>query len=170
MDLFKINRAFKGLSLMLAMLTVGIGASSCKLLKMAAKSQKHAAIAYDENTGGWGYSFNQLTEGLAKDAATKKCPTCTVRLAWNQGCGALAQSTTKKNIMNAATGEHAPRGRKRRSDRVCLRRRRNLQDRCVGLQQQVEASYCIPRRTPPPPRLGGMSIPIDWARPPDWSS
>jgi hypothetical protein len=31
-----------------------------------------------------------------------------VRLSWNQGCGALAQSSTKKNLMSAATGSNRP--------------------------------------------------------------
>ena len=87
-----------------ALVALCLGGSGCKLLKMAAKTQKHAAIAYDEKNGGWGYSYDQLTEDLAKSAATAKCPNCTVRLTWNQGCGALAQSTTKKEIMTTATG------------------------------------------------------------------
>ena len=72
------------------------------------KSQKHAAIAYDEKTGGWGYSYDHLTEDLAKKAATEKCSTCTVKLTWNQGCGALAQSESKKEIMTTATGATRP--------------------------------------------------------------
>ena len=107
-EFFKIKRALQITSLSVAMITVGIGASGCQLIKMFAKSQKHAAIAFDENTGGWGYSFDQLTEDLAKKAATSKCSTCTVRLSWNQGCGALAQSATKKNVMTAATGSNRP--------------------------------------------------------------
>jgi hypothetical protein len=87
-----------------AMIAIGFGVTGCKLLKMVAKTQKHAAIAFDEKTGGWGYSYDQLTDDLAKQAATSKCGTCTVRLSWNQGCGALAQSTTKKNVMGAAAG------------------------------------------------------------------
>ena len=85
-------------------MALGIGASGCKLLKMAASTQKHAAIAYDEKTGGWGYSYDQLTEDLAKSKAKEKCGTCTVRVTWNQGCGALAQSSTKKNIMTTGLG------------------------------------------------------------------
>jgi hypothetical protein len=27
-----------------------------------------------------------------------------VRLSWNQGCGALAQSSTNKSVMSASTG------------------------------------------------------------------
>ncbi len=88
----------------IGVLALAAGTTGCKLLKMAAKTQKHAAIAYDEKTGGWGYSYDQLTEDLAKSAATSKCGTCTVRLSWNQGCGALAQSTTKKNVMTTGTG------------------------------------------------------------------
>ena len=98
------GRAFKIAGLSFSLLAVGVGASGCKLLKMAAKTQKHAAIAFDEKTGGWGYSYDQLTEDLAKSAATAKCPTCTVRLSWNQGCGALAQSTTRKDVMSTSLG------------------------------------------------------------------
>lgn len=108
METIKIKRAMKVVGLSVAMMTVGIGVSGCGLLKMFIKSQKHAAIAFDENTGGWGYSFDQLTEELARQAATSKCGSCTVRLSWNQGCGALAQSSTKKNIMSAATGSNRP--------------------------------------------------------------
>lgn len=93
---------------LVALVAVAVGASGCKVLKMVAKTQKHAAIAYDEKTGGWGYSYDQLTEDLAKSAATQKCPTCTVRLTWNQGCGALAQSTTKKDIMTTGLGVNRP--------------------------------------------------------------
>lgn len=104
MDSLKIKRALQAVGLSVAMIGVGVGVSGCGLLKLFLKSQKHAAIAYDETTGGWGYSYDQLTDELAKQAATSKCGSCTVRLSWNQGCGALAQSTTKKNVMSAATG------------------------------------------------------------------
>jgi hypothetical protein len=87
-----------------AIVAIGIGGSGCKLLKAVAKTQKHAAIAFDAKTGGWGYSYDQLTEDLANQAATTKCGTCTVQLSWNQGCGALAQSTTKKDLMTTGTG------------------------------------------------------------------
>jgi hypothetical protein len=100
------GRAAKVAGLSVAMIALGIGVSGCKLLKMVSKSQKHAAIAYDETTGGWGYSFDQLTEDLANKASTAKCGTCTVRLSWNQGCGALAQSTTKKNLMTTGAGSN----------------------------------------------------------------
>ena len=84
---------------------VTIGGVGCnKVLSAIRKSQKHAAIAYDEKTGGWGYSYDKLTEDNAKTVATEKCSSCTVRLTWNQGCGALAQSTTKSEVMTTALG------------------------------------------------------------------
>lgn len=106
MDQFK--RVLKVAGLSVAMITAGLSVTGCNLLKKFAKSQKHAAIAYHEDTGGWGYSFDQLTEDLAKKKATEKCPACTVRLTWNQGCGALAQSTTNNKLMSAATGFNRP--------------------------------------------------------------
>jgi hypothetical protein len=91
------------------LIALAVGSTGCsKVLKEVAKSQKHAAIAYDEKTGGWGYSFDKLTDEIAKSAATEKCSTCTVRLTWNQGCGALAQSTTKKEIMTTGIGTNRP--------------------------------------------------------------
>ena len=103
-----LGRTVKVASLSVAVIALGIAGSGCKLLKMVSKSQRHAAIAYDETTGGWGNSFDQLTEDLAKQAATSKCGSCTVRLSWNQGCGALAQSTTKKNVMTTGVGSNRP--------------------------------------------------------------
>jgi Domain of unknown function (DUF4189) len=89
--------------------TITVGSAGCdKVLRAVKKSQKHAAIAYDEKTGGWGYSYDHLTEEIAKKEATAKCPHCTVRLTWNQGCGALAQSTTKADVMTTATGPTRP--------------------------------------------------------------
>lgn len=106
MEFSKVRRTVKIAALAAAMATIGLGASGCKILKMVAKTQKHAAIAYDEKTGGWGYSFDQLTEDLAKSGATSKCGTCTVRVSWNQGCGALADSTTKKGVMGTGVGSN----------------------------------------------------------------
>lgn len=101
-----VGRAAKIAGLSVAMLFIGLGSVGCKkVLQEVRKSQKHAAIAYDEKTGGWGYSYDQLTESIAKTESTKKCSTCTVRVSWNQGCGALAQSTTKKEIMTTALGD-----------------------------------------------------------------
>jgi hypothetical protein len=103
-DQVGFGRAVRVAGFSVAVVVLGIGASGCKILKMLRKTQKHAAIAYDEKTGGWGYSYDQLTEDLATQNATSKCGTCTVRLTWNQGCGALAQSTTNKSVMGTGAG------------------------------------------------------------------
>ena len=100
----KIMHVVRGVGLAAAMVSVSVGLSGCNVLKGLAKPQKHGAIAFDEETGGWGYSYNQLTEEMAKAAATKKCSTCTVRLTWQKGCGALAQSESDKTVMSAKTG------------------------------------------------------------------
>jgi|GEM_PF-3319896 len=84
-----------------------LGGTGCNVLKRLGKTEKHGAIAFD-GKGGWGYSFDQPSEDAAKKAATQKCPTCTVRLAWTKGCGALAQSTTKPEVMSAMTGFNRP--------------------------------------------------------------
>lgn len=101
-----VGHMWKIAGLSAAVIALGIGGSGCKVLKEIRKTQKHAAIAYDEKTGGWGYSHDQLTEEIAKKAATEKCSTCTVRATWNQGCGALAQSESKKEIMTTGLGSN----------------------------------------------------------------
>lgn len=107
MESMKTKRVLGAVGVLIA-IAAGINASGCKLLKKVAKSQKYGAIAFDEKTGGWGYSYDKLGEEAAKSAATKKCTTCTVRLTWQKGCGALAQSTTKKEIMTTGTGFNRP--------------------------------------------------------------
>ena len=102
------GRMWKIAGLSVAVVAIGIGGAGCKVLKEIRKTQKHAAIAYDEKTGGWGYSYDQLTEEIAKKAATEKCSTCTVRATWNQGCGALAQSKSKPDVMTTGTGTNRP--------------------------------------------------------------
>lgn len=102
-----IERVFKVLALTMV-LVAGVGGMGCNLLKKVAKSQKYGAIAYDEKTGGWGYSYDQVTEDMAKKAATKKCSTCTVKLTWQKGCGALAKSNTKPDVMAVGTGFNRP--------------------------------------------------------------
>lgn len=97
------GRMFKVAGLAAVAVALSTGALGCKLLNEVRKTQKHAAIAFDEK-GGWGYSFDQLTEDLAKKKATEKCPTCAVKLTWNQGCGALAQSESKKDVLTTGLG------------------------------------------------------------------
>ena len=88
----------------LSVAMVVIGATGCDVIKGVALKEKHAAVAFDEETGGWGYSYNQVTAEVAKKEATKKCKTCKVQLTWNKGCGALAQSKKDKKVMSAKTG------------------------------------------------------------------
>ena len=103
------SRTWKIAGLWIAVVALGAAGLGCdKVLKEVRKSQKHAAIAYDEKTGGWGYSYDQITEDIAKKEATVKCPHCTVRLSWNQGCGALVQSQTKAEIMTTGLGTNRP--------------------------------------------------------------
>jgi hypothetical protein len=97
-------RVWKIAGLAVMTMAFGFGGGGCKILEEVRKTQKHAAIAYDEKTGGWGYSYDHVTEDAAKKAATEKCKTCTVRLSWNQGCGALAQSGDKPEIMTTGKG------------------------------------------------------------------
>jgi erythromycin esterase-like protein len=94
----------KLVGLSVVMVSVSLGASGCEILKRFGKQQKHGAIAFDEDKGGWGYSFDQASEAAAEKAATEKCSTCTVRLKWEEGCGALAQAEKDKKVMSAKTG------------------------------------------------------------------
>ena len=100
----KIIHAVRVVGLAAAMVSVSGGLSGCNVLKKLMKKEKHGAIAFDEDTGGWGYSYNQASEEKAKTEATKKCSTCTVRLTWQKGCGALAQAESDKKVMSARTG------------------------------------------------------------------
>lgn len=88
----------------LSVAMIAVGVTGCDVLKGAALKEKHAAVAIDEDTGGWGYSYNQLTADAAEKEATKKCSTCKVQLTWEKGCGALAQSKKDKKVMSAKTG------------------------------------------------------------------
>lgn len=63
----------------------------------------HGAVAVDD-TGGWGYAYDQPTEAAARAKATEKCPRCAVRMIWRQGCGAIAQSDAKKQITGTGHG------------------------------------------------------------------
>jgi len=54
----------------------------------------YGAVAYDQNTGKFGSSFNQPTPAAANEAALKKCDSaqCRVHPVEPKGCGALAMS------------------------------------------------------------------------------
>lgn len=100
----KIMHPARAVRLAATLVAVSVGLLGCDILKGLAKSEKHGAIAFDEDTGGWGYSYNQATEERAKTEATKNCSPCTVQLAWQKGCGALAQAESDKKVMGAKTG------------------------------------------------------------------
>lgn len=91
-------------SALFAAALLALGATGCDVIKGVALKEKHGAVAFDENTGGWGYSFNQITAEVAAKEATKKCKTCKVHLTWKSGCGALAQSNKDAKVMSAKTG------------------------------------------------------------------
>lgn len=97
--------------LSVALFSINLGLSGCDLVERFAKkkveekvNEKHGAIAFDEDTGGWGYSHDHKSEEAAKKAATKECSTCKVHLTWEKGCAALAQSQKDKNVMSAKKG------------------------------------------------------------------
>lgn len=56
------------------------------------------AVAYDQNTGKYGASFNQPNQSQAFEGALKQCnsPTCRVYPVEPKGCGALALSDKDK--------------------------------------------------------------------------
>lgn len=112
----KIAFAAKIVGLSLAMFSMTLGLSGCDFLEGFAKKkakekvneklkERYGAIAFDEETGGWGYSHDHKSEEAAKKAATKKCSTCKVHLTWKKGCAALAQSKKDKNVMSAKKGK-----------------------------------------------------------------
>jgi len=107
----KIMCVAKVAGLSVVMFTVSLGATGCETIEKFNKTKKelsgeakYGAIAFDEDKGGWGYSYNQPTEKKAGEKATKKCTTCTVHLTWEGGCAALAQSKKDKKVMSAKTG------------------------------------------------------------------
>jgi hypothetical protein len=91
-------------AVLLSLALVAFGLLGCDVVKGVALKEKHAAVAYDEEAGGWGYSYDQVTAKAAEKEATKKCDTCKVHLTWNKGCGALAQSKEDKRVLAAETG------------------------------------------------------------------
>jgi len=107
----KIMIVAKAVGLSVAVFSASLGVTGCETLEKFNKTKKeltgkakYGAIAFDEEKGGWGYSFNQPTEKKAGEKATKKCPNCTVHLTWEGGCAALAQSKKDNKVMSAKTG------------------------------------------------------------------
>ena len=56
------------------------------------------AVAYDQDTGKYGASFNQATQAEAYEQALKQCDSggCRVHVVEPKGCGALAMSDKDK--------------------------------------------------------------------------
>ena len=75
------------------------GAAAAALCLLAAPAfAGFGAVAYDQNTGKYGASFNQDTEAKAFEEALKQCssPECRVHPVEPAGCGALALSEKDK--------------------------------------------------------------------------
>ena len=75
------------------LLSVGPTAVVALLLAMPAYAG-FGAVAYDQNTGKYGASFNQGTQAEAFEQALKECASqdCRVHAVEPKGCGALAMS------------------------------------------------------------------------------
>ncbi len=87
--------------------TAGVGrrvagaAAAAALLLLVAAMPAYAgfgAVAYDQNTGKRGASWNMPTQAQAFERALKQCasPECRVHPVQPQGCGALAISDKDK--------------------------------------------------------------------------
>ena len=71
--------------------------AAAMLLGLALAAPAHAgfgAVAYDQNTGKYGASWNEATQAAAYEKALKQCDSggCRVHPVEPKGCGALAMS------------------------------------------------------------------------------
>jgi len=78
-------------------LVVGV-AAIVVALAAAPASAGYGAIAYDQQSGNHGASWNQPTPARANELALKECasPECRVHPVEPKGCGALARSDKDK--------------------------------------------------------------------------
>src|SRR5437762_2776274 len=76
----------------------GMGAIILALATTAPASAGYGAIAYDQNSGKEGASWNQATPSAANELALKACASadCRVHPVEPKGCGALAISNKDK--------------------------------------------------------------------------
>jgi uncharacterized protein DUF4189 len=76
-----------------------VAALAVPLLAAAPAYADFGAVAYDQNTGKYGASWNQPTQAKAYEAALKQCdsPGCIVHPVEPKGCGALAVSGKDKD-------------------------------------------------------------------------
>lgn len=72
----------------------GIAAMMLVLAAATPASAGYGAVAYDQNTGKFGASFDQPTPAKANEQALKQCASkdCRVHPVEPKGCGALAMS------------------------------------------------------------------------------
>ena len=77
----KMTFAARVVGLSVAMLSITLGLSGCEILEQFAKkkvnekvNEKHGAIAFDEDTGGWGYSHDHESEEAAKKRPRRSVP------------------------------------------------------------------------------------------------
>ena len=80
------------------LLVAGMAAIILGLVSIAPAEAGYGAIAYDQNSGKEGASWNQPTAAEANEAALKQCasPECRVHPVEPAGCGALAISSQDK--------------------------------------------------------------------------
>ena len=81
-----------------ALIFAGMAAIIFALATMQPADAGYGAIAYDQNNGKDGASWNQKTPAEANEAALKLCasPDCRVHPVEPKGCGALAISDKDK--------------------------------------------------------------------------
>ncbi len=82
-------------------LCIGVAAMAALLLCGAAGSAEagFGAVAYDQNSGKYGASWDEPTQAEAYELALKQCasPDCRVHPVEPKGCGALALSDKDKD-------------------------------------------------------------------------
>ena len=84
-----------------AVLTAAVMIAVSLVLTLVATSHAHAgfgAVAYDQDTGKYGATWDESTQARAFELALKQCasPNCRVHAVEPAGCGALALSDKDK--------------------------------------------------------------------------
>jgi Domain of unknown function (DUF4189) len=79
-------------------IVAGLGAVMLLLATAPPASAGFGAVAYDQNTGKYGASWNQATQSAAFEQALRQCASkdCRVHRVEPKGCGALALSDKDK--------------------------------------------------------------------------
>jgi len=124
----------------------------------SAEGAKFAAIAWSATTGSHGFGFNYSTSKDAENRALGECRSrgatdCVVRLAINEGCGALASSGPNGFV---ALGADSGSAERQALDGCGKRAQRCKLVRSVCTDKAVEMNSQPPRSAPQPvspPRL-----------------